>query len=607
MQLLDYAIIVGYLLALVGIGLYFRRKASKNTDSFFLAENELPWWALGASGMAGNLDVSGTMIIASMVYVMGVQAIFVGIRGDVVLILAFLMIFTGKWTRRSGVMTTAEWMEFRFGNEAAGAWARLLSALGQVTFAIWAITYFNKGSGIFLKEILHIDPTQGALLMIGVSIIYAVMSGLYGVVYTEVFQGALVIFVIGYVMIMVMSGYNIPDTFTITVPQVGGGVTSFVQNRADWVHALPFGHQNLPGIYSAYNFIGVATFLYLFRSSIDGMSGSGGYISQRFYAAKNEREVGLMSVLWIFLLSFRWPFVMSMAILAIHYSASHPNLIQDPETVLPVVLMNLFPSGIKGLLVAGLLAAAMSTFVALINSGASYWVNDLYQRFINPKAEAKTLVWHSRLASVAIVALGLVSTFLFQGLNDVWEWLTMGLGFGLIVPDFVRWYWWRFNGYGFAGGTAVGIISAVIPKIIENATGWNLYAHLPSHPAIVEFLPFLWVATLTFAACIGFSLLTPATSMDVLEKFYLKTRPFGFWNPVRQRLDAAEVAEIRIENRRDIQNTFLAVPWQMVLFMTMMLLVTKQWDIFLSLLGLLIVLSVALYFRWFKHLKTEGK
>lgn len=605
MQVIDYTIVVAYLLILVGIGIYFRRQASKNSSSFFLAENKLPWWALGASGMAGNLDVSGTMIIASMVYVMGVQALFVGIRGDVVLILAFLMIFTGKWTRRSGVMTTAEWMEFRFGGGASGAWARLLSALGQITFAIWAITYFNTGSGIFLKQMLGIEPIYGAMLMIGVSIVYAVMSGLYGVVYTEVFQGVLVLFVIFYVMIMVMMHYTIPETFSVTVPTAAKGTATFIQNKDAWLHLLPLGQQNLPGTFSSYNFIGVATMMYLIRTTIDGMSGSGGYISQRFYAAKNEREVGLMSVLWIFLLSFRWPFVMSMAILGIHYSVQHPNVIQNPEEVLPVVLMNLFPTGIKGLLVAGLLAAAMSTFVALVNSGASYWVNDLYKRFIKPDSSEQSLVFHSRLASVLIVALSLAFSFLFSGLNEIWEWLTMGLGFGLIVPDFIRWYWWRFNGYGFAAGTAVGMISSMIPQLLKKLANWDLYAHLPSTPAIVEFLPFLWVAVLTTAACIIVSLLTPATDMDILETFYRKTRPFGFWKPVRDRIEAETVASIHAESRRDIVNTFLAVPWQIVLFMAMMLLVTKQWNLILLVWGILIALSVALYFNWFRHLKKE--
>mgnify|MGYP000585950993 FL=1 len=186
---------------------------------------------------------------------------------------------------------------------------------------------------------------------------------------------------------------------------------------------------------------------------------------QRFYAAKNEREVGLLSVFWIFLLSFRWPFIMSIAILGISFSQTG-QVIDNPETVLPKVLMEVFPVGIKGLLVAGLLAAAMSTYVAIVNSGAAYWVNDLYQRFIRPEATNKQLILHSRVASIAIVVLGLLSTYLFTSLNDVWGFLTMGFGVGLIVPQFIRWYWWRFNGYGYAGGTILGMITAITIRFV---------------------------------------------------------------------------------------------------------------------------------------------
>ena len=151
MTFIDYAIVVLYLLILIGIGIYLQKKASKSTESFFLGDKNMPWWALGASGMASNLDVSGTMIIAALIYAMGMQGFFIEIRGGVVLILAFFMIFMGKWNRRANVMTTAEWMEFRFGSGEQGKAARILAAIAQLTFAIWAISYFIQGAGILLS------------------------------------------------------------------------------------------------------------------------------------------------------------------------------------------------------------------------------------------------------------------------------------------------------------------------------------------------------------------------------------------------------------------------------------------------------------------------
>ena len=592
MGIIDYSIIIVYLLILIGIGIYLQKRASRSTESFFLGDKNMPWWALGASGMASNLDVSGTMIIAALIYTLGVQGFFIEIRGGVVLILAFFMIFMGKWNRRAEVMTTAEWMEFRFGKGKQGEAARMLAAIAQLIFAIWAITYFIQGAGIFLSEILGISPDLAAILMISLCAFYAALSGLYGVVYTEVFQGGLILFVIIYVVSHVMMNITLPETFVVSVPMGNGQFQQITQNLKDWSSFLPRWEMNIPGEYSQYNLIGLATIMYIFRSSIDGMSGSGGYMIQRFYAAKNEREVGLLSVFWIFLLSFRWPFIMSIAILGISFSQSG-QIIDNPETVLPKVLMEVFPVGIKGLLVAGLLAAAMSTYVAIVNSGAAYWVNDLYQRFIRPEATNKQLILHSRVASVAIVILGLLSTYLFTSLNDVWGFLTMGFGVGLIVPQFIRWYWWRFNGYGYAGGTILGMITAITIRFV--------FEDIPEMPS------FFLTAAITFVGSIAISYMFPPTSSEDLERFYSTTRPFGFWGPVRAKFSKEIIAPIAVENRRDIVATFFAVPWMLFLGITPMMVVTKQWPYALTCGFILLVLSVVLYFIWYKHLSKSVK
>jgi len=592
MILIDYLIIIGYLLILVGIGIYLQHKASRSTEAFFLGDKKLPWWALGASGMASNLDVSGTMIIAALVYAMGVQGFFIEIRGGVVLILAFLMIFMGKWNRRANVMTIAEWMEFRFGTGTQGQAARILAAVAQLTFAVWAISYFIQGAGIFLSQMLDISPDLAGILMITLCAFYAALSGLYGVVYTEVFQGVLILVVVVYTVSHVMLNITLPPEFMVSVPSGDGTFIQVKQTLSDWVNFLPKWEMAMPGEYAQYNLIGMATMFYLLRSTIDGMCGSGGYMMQRFMAAKNEREVGLMSVFWIFLLSFRWPFIMAIAILAVSLSAQG-KVIENPEVVLPTVLMELFPAGIKGLLVAGLLAAAMSTYVAIVNSGAAYWVNDLFQRFIKPEADRKELILHSRLASVAIVILGLMSTYAFSSLNDVWGFLTMGFGVGLIVPQFIRWYWWRFNGFGYAGGTFVGMLVAIVMRFVIGD--------------FTEMQMFFTTAGVTFMGSIVISLFFPATDMDTLKTFYIRTRPFGFWGPVRALVThELDMDAVNKENRRDIVSTIVAVPWMLFMGITPMLFVTKQWAYVGYAAAILAVLTTILYLNWYRHLNQTG-
>ena len=591
MHTLDYLIIVLYLAGLVGLGLYLQRKASRSIESFFLGDRNMPWWALGASGMSSNFDVSGTMIIVAMIYALGLKGFFIELRGGIVLVMAFLMVFMGKWNRRAQVMTAAEWMELRFGRDRAGNAARLLSASANLLFAVTVVTYFAQGGGLFLGTILGIDAALATWLIIGLATIYTVASGLYGVVYTDVFQGFFVLFAILSTCWIAFVHYPLPETFQVSVPLVENGFQRLTTDISRWSDVIPDWTMDLPGSYAQYNLFGIAILFYLFKTTIEGSGGSGGYLIQRFYAARSDREAGLLSVFWIFLLSFRWPFVVAVAMMGISYGVSQ-TVIENPEQVLPSVISTMIPVGLKGLIIAGLIAAAMSTFDSIVNSGASYWVRDIYQRFLNPEATPKALVDQSRVASVLIVVFGVLLTSQFDSINQIWGWLTMGLGSGLIVPQVIRWYWWRFNGYGFAAGVFTGMAAAFVQLI------WL------SH--FTEYQIFLFVAGTSFVACLLGTFLTPAVSDEILTRFYTTTRPFGLWGHIRATLPADRVDRVQGENRRDILSTFVAVPWMLTLCITPMLAMVRNWDAFGISLAVLAVLSVALYLNWFRHLSEEN-
>lgn len=589
MHFIDYVIIALYLGALMGIGIYLQHWASKGIDSYFLGDNKIPWWALGASGMASNLDVSGTMIIAALIYALGVQGFYIEIRGGVVLLLAFFMIFMGKWNRRARVMTLAEWMEYRFGSGHQGQAARVLAAVANLAFAIATVAFFAQGGGIFLGEIMGIDPDLGAVLIILIASIYTIASGIYGVVYTDVFQGFLIFGAVLYVIYLVLGHFTLPAEFTVSIPMEDGTFQEMDVTREDWTDVVPDWRRELPGEYGQYELFGLGILIYLFRSCIDGMSGTGGYIIQRFYAAKDEREAGLLSMFWIVLMSLRWPFAAGIAIMGISYGVTD-EVIANPEEVLPVVLVEMVPVGLQGLLVAGLIGAAMSTFDSVVNAGAAYWTRDIYQRFLNPDADDDTLVWQSRLSSAVVVLIGMLSTYAFATLNEVWAWLTLSLGAGLLVPQVIRWYWWRFNGYGYAGGVAVGVVLAIIQQAVA--------------PDLAEMWQFLIVGSITFVVSVGITFATDPTDPEVLHTFYRETKPFGFWDPVREHIDAIDLEPIRAENRRDIIAICIAVPWQLTLFLTTMMVVTQRWMSVAALAALLVVLSVGLYFMWYRHLSV---
>ena len=595
MSTVDLIIVIIYLLAIVIVGLLVQKKASKDINSYFLGNRKLPWWVLGASGMASNTDIAGTMINTAFIYALGTKGFFIEIRGGVTLIMAFLMVFMGKWNRRSQVMTQAEWMHFRFGTGKEGDFARIISAIAAIIMTVAMVTYFVIGSGKFVGAFLGIEPIYASLLMVVLAMIYTVASGLYGVVWTDVFQGVFIFGVILYITGMAMSTVNLPQEFFVSVPMVDGSFTAIKTTLAEWSRIIPPNEMNMPegSTFAIYNLFGIAIMFYLFKVTLEGASGAGGYMLQRYFAAKSDREAGMLSLFWTCLLAFRWPLIASFAMLGIYHGIETGSVIADPELVLPTVIKNYIPAGVKGFLIAGLMAAAMSTFDSTVNAGAAYWVKDLYQAYLRPRASEKDLMFQARIASVGIVVLALLFSLTISNINEIWGWITMGIGAGMFIPQVIRWYWWRFNGYGFAIGTAVGMTAAVLTKTFAGP--------------IPEYTSFLIASGSSLAGCILGTLLTPATENNVLENFYRVTRPFGFWSHIRGSLPKAVQSKVNQENRRDIIATFFAVPWQVVLFLTGMMIVMKQWTNVLNLGFLLILLSAGLYWFWFRHLSKEVK
>lgn len=593
MATIDIIIIVVYLSAIVVVGLVMQKKASAGIDSYFLGNRNLPWWALGASGMASNTDIAGTMINTAFIYALGTKGFFIEIRGGVTLIMAFLMVFMGKWNRRSQVMTQAEWMHFRFGTKKEGDVARIISAIAAIIMTVAMVTYFVIGAGKFVGDFLGIEPLYASILMIILAMTYTLASGLYGVVWTDVFQGIFIFGVIIYISVLAMTTVDLPDEFLVSVPMMDGSFTAIKTTLAEWSRMTPPQEMNMPegSTFSIYNLFGIAIMFYLFKVTLEGASGAGGYMLQRYFAAKSDREAGLLSLFWTVLLAFRWPLIASFAMLGIYHGIETGTVIADPELVLPTVIKNYIPVGVKGLLIAGLMAAAMSTFDSTVNAGAAYWVKDLYQTYLRPNASEKDLILQSRLASLVIVLLALLFSLTITNINEIWGWITMGIGAGMFIPQVIRWYWWRFNGYGFAIGTAVGMAAAVLTKAFGGP--------------IAEYNSFLIASGSSLVGCILGTYLTPPTESAVLSNFYKVTRPFGFWGSVRTEIPTDVLNQINEENRRDIIAIFFAVPWQVVLFLTGMMIVMKQWSNVFNLFGLLVVLSAGLYWFWYRHLSKE--
>ena len=167
----------------------------------------------------------------------------------------------------------------------------------------------------------------------------------------------------------------------------------------------------------------------------------------------------------------------------------------------------------------------------------------------------------------------------------------MSIGAGMIIPQLARWYWWRLNGYGYAIGTVGGMLAAIIQRAF--------------FPKVPEYVAFSFASGVSLIFMIIGTLLTSSTEESVLKEFYKRTRPFGFWAHIKNAISSSVLEKVNRENRRDIIATLFAVPWQIVLFLTTMMIVMQRWDTFGWLLAILVILSIGLYHFWFKHLSTE--
>ncbi|MFN3202810.1 MAG: sodium:solute symporter family transporter [Bradymonadia bacterium] len=615
---IDVIIIVGFLVAVTAIGAIMSRMASQGLEDYFLGGNKIPWWVLGISTATSNFDMSGTMIIVAVVFGMGYQGFLVEMRGGVGLSLAFLMVFLGKWLRRSRVMTSAEWMKLRFGTDRQGRSAHLLSAVANVTLSLGMIIYFSKGAGKFLVTFIPLHelgatagmtagigdafgmpPIEAAelmctTLMVAIGLFYTLLSGLYGVVFTDVVQMVLLTFTAIYVTIKAFAlapEVNLPDwmfTLNLDSPTGGSGAMLAAKNPEAWA--------------PIFDFFGICVIMWIGRSMIEGMGGVGGYTDQRFFAARSEREASLLTLESIVLSIFRWTMVAGLVVLG--YSllaqggASAELISNDPEQVLPTVLAQMLPDGIRGIVIAGLIAAAMSTFDSTLNAGASYVVKDIYESYINTSATGEQLMRVSRWATVGLCVGGVGLAAIVPNINQIWDLITMGLGAGLFMPLFLRWYWPRFNGYGFAGGTAAGIIVAPI---------FNTVLELPLY---VSFPTILGTSLL---CAVAVTLLTAPTPEPVLVRFCAQIDPWGAWSRYRAKvlesglISTEEQARRTREKRNDKLALLCAVPFQICVLIASMAFVFHDWSkvgIFGSIAA---VTAVGLYVFWFRNLKGEAQ
>jgi Na+/proline symporter len=571
------AILIVYLVVILGIGFWVKKRAGRGVESYFLGGRALPWWMIAMSGSSSYFDITGTMWIVSLIVMMGLKGMWVMWLWCFVATVFFAS-FMGKWIRRSGVVTGSEWMVTRFGAGRAGDTARLVYTIYAVLTLTAFLAYTAVGMGKFGSAFLPYDDTTCAALIIGVTGLYVVLGGFEGLVLAELLQTT--ILSVGAILIGVLGAIRFDrDAISKVVP-------------ADWWSIIPT--WRLDSVADAtFHPFGAMVICYLACGLLLGISGPAQLFDfQRFLATRNPREASKMGALWGVIHIVRWPMVMGITVLAL----TGIDLLDDPERALPRVIISMLPAGLQGLVLAALLAAFVSTFNAMVNGGASYIIRDIYHRYINPDASSGTLTLASRVASVLLIVAGVVISCFGSSINVMFTWIMGALGAGVVFPNILRWYWWRMNGQGYAAGALTGMVLSLVQAILTNAGhGQPFYVTFPLIVAAVA------------VVSVGVALLTPATDRKVLQMFFHTVRPFGFWGPIRRDVEAEEPTPERERFGFGVLAVLFGIPWMISLYLLPMYAIIRMWRNAGICAVVLVAFGIALYFVWYRNLPPESE
>ena len=625
LHLLDVGIIVFFLAMSVLIGYWVSHWASRDTKSYFLGGNMLPWYLLGVSNASGMFDIAGTMLLVTWLFVYGMKSVWIPWLWPV-FNQVFLMVYLSGWLRRSGVTTGAEWIKVRFGEGLGAQLSHLIVVIFALVSVIGFLSYGFKGIGKFAVDFLpwHFsnDPAANeniyALILIGITTFYVVKGGMFSVVITEVMQFTLLS--IAAVAIGLIAMHNVaPEALHRFVPTGWDNVFFGWKTGLDWSKLIPAANGKIAQ--DGFSLFGFLWMMLLFKGFVIAAAGPApNYDMQRILSTRNPREACMMSAVVNVVLNVpRYFMVAGLTVLAlVYYSGSirHMGANMDFEKVLPDALSRFVPVGLLGITVAGLLAAFMSNLAATVNAAPPYIVNDIYRRFINPKCSEKLAVRLSYVASFSVVALGITIGWFVSSINDVVQWIVSGLWGGYAAANVIKWYWWRFNGYGYFWGMATGI-GVAMAVLLPFAAPWQAalltatasvpvlhgaLATLATLPSAFFWFPFILV--ISVLGCFVGTYLSKPEDMQVLKAFYKRTRPWGYWGPV---LAAVRKDDPSFQPNgdfwRDMFNVVIGIVWQTALVAMPVYVVIREYSRAEIALGIVIAASLILKFTWFDHLK----
>lgn len=608
LALLDLSIIFIYLLATVAIGLLLKKRAERSKKDYMLGGNRLPWYMLGLSNASGMFDISGTMWLVTLLFVYGLKSAWIPWLWPVFNQI-FLMVFLSMWLRRSNVSTGAEWIGTRFGYGSSANASHTVIVIFAIIMGLGYLAYGFIGVGKFVEIFIPWEVTSQyvpfsvapeyvphfyGILLTCFAVFYSLLGGMMSIVWADVIQ--FVLMAIAAIAIGVLAMMAINDN-PLVVPD--GWMTPFfgMQLDLDWNRIIPEVNEKIAS--DGFSLFTIFFMMMIFKGVLGSLAGPAPtYDMQKILSTKSPREAALMSgSVSLILMPLRYFMIAGFGVLAIINFDKLDLLVNgqiDFEQILPSAISEFAPTGLLGLLLAGLLAAFMSTFAGTLNATQAYLVNDIYVKHVNPDASSKSIMTVNRLAGLGMVLLSIVLGFFAKDVNDVLQWIVGGLYGSYVAANVLKWYWWRFNGSGFFWGMVGGLIPALSFRFIFEG--------------VLDLYTFPLMLLLALIGCIAGTLLTKPVDEEVLKSFYKNVKPWGFWGPIKEKVMAEDPSFKPNANfKRDAFNVFVGIVWQTSLVILPIYLVLQEGVPIAITATIAIVTSLVLKKTWYDKLPNTAK
>jgi SSS family solute:Na+ symporter len=520
-SVIDWLIVAAYFALTVAIGFYFTRRGGSSMSEYFNAGRNVPWWLAGVSMVATTFAADTPLVVTGLVASRGVAGNW--LWWNMVMSGILTVFFFARLWRRAGVLTDVELAEVRYGGKPATFLRGFRALYLAIPINLIILGWVTKAMVTILSISLGISPWVAVGICFAITVAYAVAAGLWAVLWTDFFQ-----FLIMMTAIIILAFF--------AVDAVGGigalraGVAEHFGSEAAALSVLPV-RMGPDGImaYAWMPLLALTVFLSVqwWAAWYPGAEpGGGGYIAQRIFSAKTERD-GVLATLFFQVAHYAirpWPWIITGLATVILY----PNL-ENREHGYVHAFMDYLPTPWRGLMLAGFAAAYMSTVATQLNWGASYLINDFYKRFMRPGRDEKHYVNAGRVATIFLFAGSLLVTWQLETIEGAWRFLlALGAGTGLVL--ILRWYWWRINAWSEISAMTTSFIVSLLafayirPRFAPTDPNGDAWVMLTT----VAVSTVVWVAV-TFA--------TKPESDATLEAFYKRVRPGGpGWVAVSTRL-----------------------------------------------------------------------